>query len=158
MHWRPLTICAFATLLAACGEGTSVRRNIAQQVTRGEGEILVMRQAAPFSWSRLYVFPPYSSPGRIEQTLGFSWSGARRSVIKVSDEINLLVFVEGKRVVESVELPRSSGDFYKAYRPQGFARDSAQFVVRREEIKRSILPGAGSDTTGGSHWVLYPVR
>ena len=141
-----LALITLTGFQASCSESADVEQAIAAQVTRGAGTVLDMRTAAPFEWSRLYVFPPYTQPEEITEALGFSWSGARRSGIESSDAINLLVFVNGGRVVESVELPRGSGDFYKAGRAQGFAADSALFQVRQEGLLMS----------GAPCWVLYP--
>lgn len=63
---------------ARCSESADVEQAIAAQVTRGDGAVLDMRIAAPFDWSRLYVFPPYTKPEQITRALGFAWPWSSR--------------------------------------------------------------------------------
>lgn len=102
-----------------------------------------MAAIAPFSWTRLYIFAPYTPPDRITAILGFPSPGASGAINR-SDFISLLVFVRDGRVVESIEQPRSQGDFATVHDTAGYARDSAQFVVRR----------AGRMVGGAPHWTL----
>ena len=137
-----LRLLPVVLLSAACQE-RRVGDALAAAVQRGAGTSVQMAAVAPFPWTRLYVFPPYSAPDRITGTLGFPWVGAT-SAINHSDLVSLLVFVHDRRVVASVEHPRAQGDLAALYRPEGYARDSATFVVQQ----------AGRMVGGAPHWAL----
>jgi hypothetical protein len=64
----------------------------------------------PFEWDRFYVFPPNSTPERINRTLGFEWEQADHSNIGSDDSINLLVFVRDGDVVRAFDHDRGRGD------------------------------------------------
>jgi hypothetical protein len=63
-----------------------------------------------FEWDRFYVFPPNSTPERIDRTLGFEWEQADHSNIGSDDSINLLVFVREGEVVRAFDHDRGRGD------------------------------------------------
>lgn len=62
-----------------------------------------------FPWDKAYIFTPYTPKEHVTKKLGFNW---RNSIgIDYRDDINLIVFVKGKRVVKYIELSRKYGDF-----------------------------------------------
>src|SRR5208282_4528735 len=65
-----------------------------REIARGPGTIVDFAHVAPFSWERVYFFPPYSSHEHIERSLGFHWDGVRQTTIDSSDTVNLVVFVQ----------------------------------------------------------------
>ena len=109
---------------------------IAQDWTNeGEGEtFLRLQDITPFAWERVYMFAPYTAAGRIEETLGFAWPQAKSIGIDYRDDITLLVFVNGGKVVRYLAFPRVSGDFSAVTRSKGFTPKEAVFVVRKEGV------------------------
>lgn len=144
---RYLPLIGLLSVAGTCApRDASIEAALAGAVSRGSGTEVDLAVLASFPWERFYVFPPYSDTARIDSVLGFRWSGARRSSIPMSESVNLLVFVEGRRVVRALELPRSKGDFYQAFRPAGYRRTEARFRVRED----------GSMVGGAPHYVLIP--
>jgi hypothetical protein len=107
----------------ACGTDgdRSVRSAIAMYVARGNGSVVTMASAAPFEWERLHVFAPYTPPEQADAELGFRCQAARTSGISARDDVTLLVFVSGKRVVRHVAHPRVQGDFSGLHRKVAIA-------------------------------------
>ena len=94
--------------------------------------ILSISTLTSFEWSDLYVFKPYTPIDEIHSTLGFEWEQAESTMIQHAEGFNLLVFVNDKRVVSFVKVPRNYGDFYRITVSGPFARDNSSFVVRKE--------------------------
>lgn len=103
---------------------------------RGHDEqvIVKLQSLTTFQWDKFYVFTPYTSIENIYNILGFQWRGAIKSGINHRDDINLLVFVKDKKIVEYLEYPRSHGDFYKIKKANGFNAEEAIFEVREENL------------------------
>jgi hypothetical protein len=136
-------------LIAAClGAGCAFRDppgdhglsdRIADHIRRTPHKILDFETLAPFNWTRLFVFPPYTSEEFAERSLGFDWSYSW-GAIEYRDDRSLLVFVDSGRVVSSFEQTNDRGNFMDAGRPEGFARDSARFAVIRQDTLMDGTP------------------
>lgn len=83
-----------------------------------------------FQWQKLYIFGPYTSNEEIAKTLGFEWSEVSSTNIDYDESINLLIFVADTKVVHSLELPRSCGDFQ---RNVSYTPEEANFIIIKEE-------------------------
>lgn len=83
----------------------------------------------PASWERVCILSPYTNNQRAEHVLGFKWDAESKTSIAGSDGINVLVFVQGQRVVAYTEHPRNLGDFSKL-QPRCLVRSQA--TVKRE--------------------------
>ena len=66
-------------------------------------------QALP-PWSTAHVFPPYTSTKTIHKTLGFKWKNAERFKLESRDDIHLVVFISGGKVVYAEEWKRDRFD------------------------------------------------
>jgi len=66
-----------------------------------------------FTWDRLYIFGPYTSPSSIQERLGKNWSPDRPFDLSL-DIFVLLVFTDNGEIVQHVMYPRGPDDFYKA--------------------------------------------
>jgi hypothetical protein len=64
-----------------------------------------------FKWDKLYIFTPYTPDEEITKQLGFKWKYSNKTSIDYLDSINLLIFANGDRVVQYLELSRQYGDF-----------------------------------------------
>ena len=94
---------------------------------------------APFHWTRLYVFEPYTTKAAAERVLGFDWQydwGA----IEARDDRMLLVFVDSGRVVATFEQMYDRGNFLHAARSTGYPRDSAIFRLQIEDTLTNGAP------------------
>ena len=126
-----LLIVALTLVACGCSRGDSTLGDrITAKVSEGPGTTVRLADLTDFHWQRLYVFGPYASQQRIDDTLGFSWPDP--SGIQSSDSLVLLVFVDGSRVVSYVEQPRSAGDFAGLDRQRPWTPSDAVFVVRND--------------------------
>jgi len=85
-----------------------------------------------FNWDRLYIFTPYTSEEEINNRLGFDWIGA--SGIEYFDTFNLLVFTDGRKVVNSIDQPRNLGDFVANKLKPYYTPQNAKFVLLMDTI------------------------
>ncbi len=98
-------------LLVGCSQGdrnkdleNSIHTILADQ---SQSEIRV-NSLTNFEWEKAFLFTPYSSQNSIEQQLGFYFKDS--SNIEIRDDIYLMVFVNGSKVVQYVELDRRMGE------------------------------------------------
>ncbi|TKC08281.1 hypothetical protein FA048_14085 [Pedobacter polaris] len=64
-----------------------------------------------FDYDKLLILEPYSSIGQIEDELHIHLSNINENKIKLSDGINLLVFLKNDKSIKISELDRKNGDF-----------------------------------------------
>lgn len=105
---------------------------ITQNWETEEDVVIQLGALTPFGWERVYIFPPYATAEQIRGSLGFDWPKAMRIGIERRDDINLLVFVRDKKVVQYVAFPRVHGDFSELATPSGFSPGEAVFIVEKE--------------------------
>jgi hypothetical protein len=117
--WLHLTVDRADTSLAAA---------LTERAQFGRGTVVDFAEIAPFAWDRVYVFGPYTSPEHIDTCLGFPWPTASRSSINSSKGRNLVVFVQGERVVRWFEQPRTIELLHLA-NGTGYSREEARFQV-----------------------------
>ena len=59
----------------------------------------------------MFIFPTYTSYESIYDALGFEWDQVYKTGISYRDDITLLVFTKGDKVVRYIEYPKAYGDF-----------------------------------------------
>lgn len=96
-----------------------------------------VRSLTNFEWEKMYVFAPYTPTAEINRALGFNWEDASGTGIDRRDDITLLVFANGGKVVDRVLYPRGRGDFSAIKKDNGFTPDEANFVVTEVLIDKS---------------------
>jgi hypothetical protein len=121
------------SLLALCSctrGGGDISSQIEAQFKAGPTAPVNLALVGPSSWERFCVLGPYTNNERAEQVLGFKWDAEAKTSIALNDGINVLVFVQGQKVIEYVEHPRNQGDFSQL-QPRCLSRAHA-VVVRKE--------------------------
>lgn len=83
-----------------------------------------------FGWDRMYVFGPYSSRARVEESLGFTWKGFEHTTIEMSDAVCLVVFVSDEKVVHWYEQARAV-DLLHLVDEGGYRPSEASFSIVR---------------------------
>lgn len=134
----------FAALLAlsACAQKSDVELSdkIADKVTAASvGSTVHMAAVVEGPWTRLCIFPPYTTPQKVEATLGFKWEEANATGIDVQEGAVLLVVARGKSVERWVMHPRNRGDFSEIGDAQCYDREHAVFAVERATDGRIVL-------------------
>ena len=112
-----LFIIAFACLalaVSACKSKQDTKGPDAQTLSTRikaskSGDNLHLKDNTSFPWELVYIFQPYTPVDVIYDIIGFKANIPE--TIESSDNINLLVFVSGKKIVGILEYPRSQGDF-----------------------------------------------
>ena len=113
-------------------ERQSLQADLSEAISRyenGEINFVDFTTLATFSWDRLYVVGPYTSPKKIDSILGTFWLGSRFTPIQSSDSIALLIFTKRGHVVQYLEYPRGLGDFASADNRLGYAMEESRFIV-----------------------------
>jgi hypothetical protein len=107
---------AVAALAGGCGpfaddvDGSLDELDDAVRRASETGRPFRLSAVTSFDWDRFYVFPPNTTPERINRTLGFEWEQADHSNIGSSDSITLLVFVRDGEVTRAFDHDRGRGD------------------------------------------------
>jgi hypothetical protein len=111
---------------------------IAELTQRVPDTTLDLAALAPFHWTRLYIFEPYTTRKAAERVLGFDWQ-YEWGAIQARDDRVFLVFVDSGRVVAAFEQMYDRGNFAHAARGTGYPRDSATF---RLDVQGTLTNGA----------------
>lgn len=122
-------IVLVALALTACGQD-AIAAAISAYVRRGPGHYIVLSEMAPFGWDRVCLFGPYTPAEEVVQTAGVSGAARATRGIESNDGIDLLLFVEGDRIVREVELRRTYADFAPELLRKCYSRRDAIFAVR----------------------------
>jgi hypothetical protein len=132
-----------AALAGGCGpfaddvDGSLEELDDAVRRASGTGRPFRLSSVTSFDWDRFYVFPPSTTPSRINRTLGFEWEQADDSNIGSDDSINLLVFVRQRDVVRAFDHQRDKGDL----RCLGGRVLGRAAVTRRDAVLRVARAG-----------------
>ncbi|MBC8162876.1 MAG: hypothetical protein H7Z42_16835 [Roseiflexaceae bacterium] len=112
---------------------------VLQATAPGGSGAVDIGQIDQFGWDRLYVFTPYTPHTTVDEALGFAWAKVHELDIERRDDINLLVFTQGRSVASYLELPRNRLDFAHISDDHLFTRLSAQFQARTESGSQVLL-------------------
>ena len=115
--------------LTACGQD-AIAAGISTSVRRGPGHSIVLSEMAPFGWDRVCLFGPYTTAEEVVQITGTAKAARATHGIESSEGIDLLLFVEGDRIVREVELRRTYADFAPELLRKCYSRRDAIFAVR----------------------------
>jgi hypothetical protein len=135
------------SLLTACSESEqdSISKNIADQVKAGK--TVDLANLGSDDWEKLCIVGPYTDNAEVEKILGFPWDIEQNSPTSTTDGTVLLLFIQDKTVVTSVDHPRDLGDF-DPVAEQCYERADAQFghVVDADGWSR-IIKDASPDVS-----------
>lgn len=107
-----LIICVALFLAAAgCARQSELSSHIAERFESSGQTSINLAEAVPGEWERVCVLGPYSDNEAAKRTLGFEWDVERKTSIQTNEGISLLIFIQGNRVVQYTEHPRTLGDF-----------------------------------------------
>jgi hypothetical protein len=82
---------------------------------------------APFKWSRLEVFGPYTSEEWAEKRLGFAWQYRWPGQLEANEGMHFLVFVDSLKVAGAMIVDYSIADM--RYQTGSLTRENAHFLV-----------------------------
>ncbi|MGD9851396.1 MAG: hypothetical protein AB7T38_09020 [Nitrospirales bacterium] len=122
-----MVCCLFVLIHLGCEAPSS---NVSDELTRqfqASGRSFVnLVDVLPSPWEKVCIIGPYSDEKSVNMTVGFDWPELSQSTIETNNEIALLLFLKGRKVVEWFEHPRRDGDFTNLSR-QCFSREKANF-------------------------------
>lgn len=101
-------------LLIGCGQSNSehnkdLENSIFSIVEDEDNSKIEIDSLTSFNWDKAFLFTPYSPQEHIEEELGTDFKDP--SNISMRDDIYLLVFLEGDKAVQYVEMERQGADF-----------------------------------------------
>lgn len=126
---RSLLIAAIVLGAIRCGSGP-ISDSIRVTVARGPGTRLALTEHVTFAWDKACVLGPYTADDKVEALTGIPGAAARAYDIRSKDGINVLVFIDGGRVTESVAHSRGRGDFGPELVGKCYSKEEAVFLVR----------------------------
>lgn len=122
-----LVFCLFLFVQSGCEAPPSkVSEELTRQFQASGRSFVNLAEVLPTPWEKMCIMGPYSDTKSVNATLGIDWPDLSKSTIETNNEIALLLFLKGLKVVEWVEHPRRDGDFTNLSR-QCFTREKANF-------------------------------
>lgn len=86
-----------------------LENSISSIVEDKNNSVLDIKTLTTFDWDKAFLFTPYSSQEWIEEEIGTNFEDP--SNLSMRDDIYLLVFLQGDKVVQYVEMDRQGADF-----------------------------------------------
>lgn len=107
-------LCLLLLIVGGCSQNDVQRNkdleNSIQSILKDNSQKEIrVNTLTNFEWEKAFVFTPYTSQGDIEDKMGLDFKDP--SNLEMRDDIYLLVFVNGDKVVQYVELDRQTSDF-----------------------------------------------
>lgn len=112
--WKILLLIISLLLLAGCNT-TSVNHNIKIEesinsvLKEGKSAEIDLNSFTDFTWTKAFVFPPYTTQENINRQLGIKFQDTNR--IEVRDDIHLLLFLTDEKAIQYAEISRAYADF-----------------------------------------------
>lgn len=102
------------SLLVGCSimgveRNKDLENSISSIVEDKNNSVLDIKTLTTFDWDKAFLFTPYSSQEWIEEEIGTNFEDP--SNLSMRDDIYLLVFLQGDKVVQYVEMDRQGADF-----------------------------------------------
>jgi|GEM_PF-6898630 len=95
---------------------------------------------ADFEWDNLLLIAPYNNPRTVFEEEGIPWFWGRLNTnIRYHEGINLLVFLNDKRVIHHIEYPRFMGNL-ACYDPIRFG---GHVILERNNTRFQVHDGIG---------------
>ena len=95
--------------------------------------IVHIGKVTDFSWDDLFIFWPYTPIDYIDESLGSSWKGARRTGIDRTEAFQLFVFVKDGEVVRGYRWPITNAVFFVRSDSNPHSFGQASFVIGVDE-------------------------
>jgi hypothetical protein len=146
-RWNYLASLLLVVNLCSCQPQRDrlINQKIDTKIQQGQKEIRIA-DITDFTWDKMYIFRPYTSPEQVDRALGFEWKEYNSLGIDSNDADDLLVFVDRDlgfhgQVVKFTKCPRSFGNF--RFRQEangyGYSPDQAVFAVSIKAENKLLL-------------------
>lgn len=155
---RALLLAALAGCAGCSPSDRFLDAQIDYQLRQGGTPTLDLARVGPANWTRACVLAPFTDDGRAAALLGFPWPAARLTSIDRRDDVAVLAFTDGRKVLAFVERQRAAGDF-AGLQPPCVTRDAARLATRRAADGRLLLqvpPAGGAADRGAGGDVRSP--
>jgi len=100
---------------------------ISREIARGDGTRVDLDKLVDLPWNRVYVLAPYTTFESARREMPGAWCLRDHAGIDLRDDICILAFYEGSKLVARIPQPRALGDFSGAVRQGGYPRGAARF-------------------------------
>jgi hypothetical protein len=116
--------------LIGCRDVHPVSASIGGAVQEGTGTRLALADHATFAWEKVCIVGPYTSDDQVDAITGIPGAAAHAFDVRSSDTIDVLMFIDQRRIVLSIEHQRNRGDFGTELLGRCYPRAQAVFSVR----------------------------
>jgi hypothetical protein len=110
----------------------------------GRDTVLDFAKVAPFPWTKVHFFGPYTDTTTANRALGFRWP-YRWSGVKSLDDRIFIVFVDSNEVVAAFEQKRAPFNVDELDRVGSMRRDSARLFITRNDSGGGHLQAARAE-------------
>jgi hypothetical protein len=129
--------------MGCADNGGQLQARLASQAT---GSPFAMAQVTPFGWDRLFIYPPYTNPERIDSEVGIRVDAAHGTFLGdgsmlTRSDVCMLVFRDGSRLAAVTEVNVHQLDFQPAVSPRSGYGAEARFLIRAGTV-RTVYPAS----------------
>jgi hypothetical protein len=107
---------------------------MSHEIARGDGTRLDLGKLVDLPWNRVYVLAPYTAFESAQQEMPGAWYTRDHAGIDIRDDICILAFFDGTKLVARLPQPRVPGDFSGAVRKGGYTRSAACFRLTGGQV------------------------
>jgi hypothetical protein len=107
------------------------------------GDATVRLRITDRAWTTAYFFGPYTSNAEIDKVVGFNCDTCHLIELERRDDLNAIVLVSGKELVQVQELPRSAADIRPNLLKRSYPPDTV-FNLARDSTGRFWLESVRS--------------
>ncbi|MCB0803962.1 MAG: hypothetical protein KDB74_12760 [Flavobacteriales bacterium] len=98
-----------------------------------EKEIVIdIAEITDFDWDELFIFRPYTSGNKINESLGIQWSDEANTSVVGSESYSLFIFMNKGKVVLETFVPRSISKDFGFLEQIKFSRNDAKFISDKD--------------------------
>jgi len=143
-------LVSLVALLAACGNpAAGIKGRIEAKAT---GSSFAMKDVTTFAWDRLFIYPPYSDPDRIDAEVGARVDAGHGNLFGGSmltrSDVCLLVFRDRGKVVATLEVNVHELDFQSSGGRAGGYPPQSRFVKHGGAVPSVDPVGVGAAGDG----------
>ena len=131
---RQAFLSLFLAMTTGCSPKESSDMVLTQTLTHaaeavGPGQALVLGDLVTQPWDQVILFGPYTPEEVMRKALGVELPVSLKNIkIDERDDVNALVFLNGKSLAAAVALPRRVADFSKTELQRAVVRAQARLV------------------------------
>ncbi|UZR94837.1 hypothetical protein [Chondrinema litorale] len=107
------TFWGFSSEMGVEKAGKILGEQMNSKMSESPGEEVHLSEIAQFNWDTVYIAHPYSNLDKIEKELDINLNEVQFTQIDQRDDVCLLLFIDDKKLIKPILVPRHIFDFSK---------------------------------------------